>query len=154
MLLGDALEKVFEKTGVKALVDMISEDCGCEERKEALNKFHEQWLNKNGRNNKKYLNIIADTYEQVTGQKVSWQSRKSQCPSCWKGRILRIIESPKYQEALKAANSGIDVDAFQDATSHVKPLEELNLKELRALYPKIKANSRKRFLELVHETTA
>jgi len=38
--LGDTLEKVFEKTGIKKLVKFIAgEDCGCDERKEKLNKL-------------------------------------------------------------------------------------------------------------------
>lgn len=36
--LGDKLEKVFQYTGVKALVKAVAgEDCGCDERKENLN---------------------------------------------------------------------------------------------------------------------
>ena len=38
---GDLIEKVTTKTGIKKVVDTISkhtgEDCGCEERKKALN---------------------------------------------------------------------------------------------------------------------
>jgi hypothetical protein len=41
--LGDTLEKVTKATGIKAVVDKISDvtgiDCGCEERKEKLNKL-------------------------------------------------------------------------------------------------------------------
>ena len=38
--LGDTLEKVFEKTGVKKLVKFIAgEDCGCDERKKILNEL-------------------------------------------------------------------------------------------------------------------
>lgn len=38
--LGDAVEKVTEATGIKALVKFVAgEDCGCEERKELLNKL-------------------------------------------------------------------------------------------------------------------
>ncbi len=38
--LGDTLEKVFEKTGIKKLVKFIAgEDCGCNERKDKLNKM-------------------------------------------------------------------------------------------------------------------
>jgi len=38
---GDTVEKVLEKTGVKKLVKWLSggEDCGCDERKEKLNKM-------------------------------------------------------------------------------------------------------------------
>jgi len=38
--LGDTIEKFTEKTGIKKLVKFVAgEDCGCEERKEKLNKL-------------------------------------------------------------------------------------------------------------------
>jgi len=38
--LGDVVEKVLEKTGIaKAAKFILGDDCGCEERKEALNKI-------------------------------------------------------------------------------------------------------------------
>ena len=38
--LGDTVEKVLEATGVKAVVKkLFGEDCGCDERKEMLNKI-------------------------------------------------------------------------------------------------------------------
>ena len=38
--LGDAVEVVTKATGIKTAVEhLFGEDCGCEERKEALNKF-------------------------------------------------------------------------------------------------------------------
>jgi hypothetical protein len=40
---GDTLARIFTATGVKAVVDKISEvtgkDCGCSERQEALNEL-------------------------------------------------------------------------------------------------------------------
>ncbi len=40
--LGDTIEKITEATGIKAVVDFVSEvtgvDCGCDERKDYLNK--------------------------------------------------------------------------------------------------------------------
>lgn len=40
MGLGDFAEKVFKYTGVKGVVEFLSgEDCGCDERKEKLNKL-------------------------------------------------------------------------------------------------------------------
>jgi hypothetical protein len=37
---GDDLEKVFEKTGVKKIVEKITKgkDCGCNDRRDALNR--------------------------------------------------------------------------------------------------------------------
>lgn len=37
--LGDAIEKITEVTGVKKVIESITDDCGCDERKERLNKF-------------------------------------------------------------------------------------------------------------------
>lgn len=38
--LGDTVEKVFEATGISAVAKwMLGEDCGCEERKQKLNKL-------------------------------------------------------------------------------------------------------------------
>lgn len=43
MLLGDKIEKITKATGIKYVVDKISEatgkDCGCNKRKEKLNKW-------------------------------------------------------------------------------------------------------------------
>jgi len=46
--LGDAVEVVAKLTGVKALVDkLFGKDCGCDERKERLNKL--KWFQKSNR---------------------------------------------------------------------------------------------------------
>ncbi len=37
--LGDTIEKITEATGIKALVESLFDDCGCEKRKETLNKM-------------------------------------------------------------------------------------------------------------------
>jgi len=37
--LGDTIEKVFKKTGIKKVIESMFDDCGCEERKELLNKI-------------------------------------------------------------------------------------------------------------------
>jgi hypothetical protein len=44
MRLGDLLETIFKYTGIKWLVEKVTgligiEDCGCEDRKEALNNI-------------------------------------------------------------------------------------------------------------------
>ena len=36
---GDTVEKFTTATGIKAVVKAIAPDCGCEERKEKLNKM-------------------------------------------------------------------------------------------------------------------
>ena len=37
--LGDSIEKLAEKTGIKKLVESVVQDCGCNKRKEKLNKM-------------------------------------------------------------------------------------------------------------------
>ena len=41
--LGDTIEKITKATGIKKVVDKVSEitgkDCGCEERKQVLNRL-------------------------------------------------------------------------------------------------------------------
>ena len=41
--LGDSIEKITKATGIKKVVDKVSEatgkDCGCKKRKETLNRF-------------------------------------------------------------------------------------------------------------------
>ena len=37
--LGDTIENALKKTGIKKLVDVFTDDCGCTERKEKLNKI-------------------------------------------------------------------------------------------------------------------
>lgn len=48
-LLGDHIEDFLEAIGAdklaKAFEEMFDTDCGCEERKEKLNKVHKKWKN-------------------------------------------------------------------------------------------------------------
>ena len=37
--LGDSIEKFTKATGIKKLVDSIPGDCGCNKRKDILNKY-------------------------------------------------------------------------------------------------------------------
>ena len=37
--LGDTVEKITKATGIKNVIDRIADDCGCEERKNKLNKL-------------------------------------------------------------------------------------------------------------------
>jgi hypothetical protein len=36
--LGDTIEKITKATGIKKLVDLLVDDCGCDDKKEMLNK--------------------------------------------------------------------------------------------------------------------
>ena len=44
--LGDVVEKITEATGIKKVVEAITEDCGCDERKEKFNKLF-NWKRRN-----------------------------------------------------------------------------------------------------------
>ena len=37
--LGDTIDKITTATGIKAVVKAVNPNCGCEERKEALNRI-------------------------------------------------------------------------------------------------------------------
>lgn len=37
--LGDTVEKITKITGIKKVVEMMTDDCGCDERKEKLNQL-------------------------------------------------------------------------------------------------------------------
>ena len=41
--LGDVIEKVTKATGIKKVVEAITDDCGCEERKAKANKVRLKW---------------------------------------------------------------------------------------------------------------
>ena len=44
--LGDVIEKVTKATGIKKIVEAITDDCGCDERKEKFNKLF-AWKRRN-----------------------------------------------------------------------------------------------------------
>ena len=96
-LAGDYIADFTEATGIKALVDALVEDCGCKDRQEALNSFHENALN--SYNNSKMLNLISDTYTNLFGDKVGPKQRKSQCAPCHKNRIKRIRQWVMMEKA-------------------------------------------------------
>ena len=103
--LGDTIEAITEATGIKAVVEMFSKatglDCGCDERKETLNKLFPYNRNINCLNesdyNKltKYLDAKQTTLTVVEQQEVSdiyynvfnYRLQISSCASCWKGKI-------------------------------------------------------------------
>lgn len=70
--LGDTIEKVTEATGIKKAVKMFTEatgvDCGCDARKEKLNKLfpykHTQCLEE------KEYNVLKDFFAQFNGTKL------------------------------------------------------------------------------------
>jgi hypothetical protein len=105
--LGDTIEKVTKATGIKAVVDKISEvtgiDCGCDARKEALNKL---WSYKKveciNDTDMLYLNeffkanVNQLTIKQQTEIKAIYKNifnislEDTSCASCWRDYIGQI----------------------------------------------------------------
>ena len=112
--LGDTIEQFTEATGIKAVVDKISEvtgvNCGCEERKEALNKLwtykqvscinetdliwlHEFLPTKPNQLTIKMQEQLKAIYERV----FNTPYRGSTCGSCWRDMINEIEKVYKTQ---------------------------------------------------------
>lgn len=103
--LGDTIEAITEATGIKAVVEVFSKatgiDCGCDKRKETLNKLFPYNSNINCLTESDYnllgefLNpnknsltpdeqkIVSDIYFNV----FNFRLQLSSCGSCWKGKI-------------------------------------------------------------------
>lgn len=102
--LGDTIEKITTATGIKAAVKFLAgEDCGCNERKEKLNKLFPyrkpKCLNEedyksldNFFKEKKSLlylkdqRMLSDIYERVFGVKLEQTS----CDSCWRDYVSQL----------------------------------------------------------------
>ena len=114
--LGDTIEKITEATGIKSAVKMFADlsgiDCGCEERKEALNKlFPYKKVNCLNQKDYEYLKeFFAWTRNELSGkvqrelsaiyQNTFGISLESSCASCWRDYIgqLRIVYDQYKQE--------------------------------------------------------
>lgn len=103
--LGDTVEKITKATGIKKVVEMFAEatgiDCGCDERKEKLNKLFSYNRNincltksdydaltefldpKQSTLNPREQKIISDIYFNVFQIRLQISS----CSSCWRGKI-------------------------------------------------------------------
>ena len=102
---GDTLEAITEVTGIKAVVEVFSKatglDCGCDKRKETLNKLFPYNSNINCLTESDYNLLtsflapdkntltpteqlaISDIYFNV----FNYRLQLSSCGSCWKGKI-------------------------------------------------------------------
>ena len=89
--LGDTIEKITEATGIKAVVEAVSEatgiDCGCESRKELLNKLFP--YKKPECLNEDEFNYLADTFS----------SRKTTIKSEEQNEMLKIYNRVFKQNA-------------------------------------------------------
>lgn len=100
--LGDSIEAITEATGIKKAVEVFSEvtglDCGCNERKEKLNKLFPyrktECLTENDYNALGVIlkqnqltaadqKTLSDIYFNVFKHRL----QLSNCSSCWKGKV-------------------------------------------------------------------
>ena len=102
--LGDDIEKITEATGIKKLVKFIAgEDCGCDERKNKLNKIFRHnkleclneeeydYLTEFFAKNKNVLNNqeIKKLYE-ISNRVFNKKNKPSSCSSCIRTTVLRL----------------------------------------------------------------
>ena len=98
--LGDSIEKVTKKTGIKKVVDKLFDDCGCDKRKEMLNKLFPynqpncleekeyETLKKFFKNKPKVVKI-ADQKQllKIHNRVLNKDQTISNCPSCVRNMI-------------------------------------------------------------------
>jgi hypothetical protein len=105
--LGDTIESVTKATGIKKVVEAISEatgiDCGCDGRKELLNKIfpYKQTECLNDADKEYLTNFFATTNEQLTIKQqasiteiyknvFNQHINPSNCGSCWRDKISEL----------------------------------------------------------------
>lgn len=105
--LGDTIEQITTATGIKAVVDKISEvtgiNCGCEERKELLNKIWTyrqpnclsnesiEWLNNFLPNRPEQLTIKQqEKLKVIYKETFNIDFQTTSCGSCWRDMIREI----------------------------------------------------------------
>lgn len=105
--LGDTIEQITEATGIKSVVEKFSKatgvDCGCDKRKETLNKlfpYHKpnclveedfNYLTDFFSRLKDQVSVndqykLIEVYQRVFNQRLE----NSNCSSCWRDRISEI----------------------------------------------------------------
>jgi NAD(P)H-nitrite reductase large subunit len=114
--LGDTIENITKATGIKKVVDAISEatgiDCGCGERKDLLNKMFpykqtecindvdNEWLTNffsttNNQLTPKQQNRVTEIYKNVFNENI----QPSNCGSCWRDKINELKQVYDTQRA-------------------------------------------------------
>ena len=105
--LGDTIEQITTATGIKAVVNKISEvtgiDCGCEERKELLNKIWTyrqpnclsnesiEWLSTFLHNRPEQLTIKQqEKLKVIYKETFNIDFQTTSCGSCWRDMIREI----------------------------------------------------------------
>lgn len=101
--LGDTVEKITEATGIKKVVEALTDDCGCQERKEQLNKLFPYATTMTPEQKAQYEAVIKpaadkgvlsadaqrlanDMYRDVLG----FKARFTRCGSCLKDRLVKL----------------------------------------------------------------
>lgn len=106
--LGDTIEQITEATGIKKAVELFSDitgiDCGCEERKEKLNKLISYRKKVNCLNESDY-NYLKDIFEQKANRLTPKQQfrlmeiyknvfevqlEQTSCDSCWRTTMSEL----------------------------------------------------------------
>ena len=105
--LGDTIEQITTATGIKAVVEKVSEltgiDCGCEERKEKLNALWSyrqpkclseasiEWLNSFLKNKPEQLTILLQNkLKSIYKEVFDIDFSSTNCASCWRDMIREI----------------------------------------------------------------
>ena len=117
--LGDTLEKVFEKTGIKKIVKFIAgEDCGCDERKKKLNELF-PYRKANCLTEEEYL-ILEDFFVKgseeikpstqkslltVYNRVLNLRQEPTSCSSCWRYIINQLKKVYNQYKEDQDANS-------------------------------------------------
>jgi len=101
--LGDTIEKITEATGIKKLVELSGFDCGCDKRKETLNKLF-PYSKPNCLIETDY-NYLTELFKVVLNQLTINQQyeliaiyqrvfnkklEQSNCASCWRDRVNEL----------------------------------------------------------------
>jgi len=105
--LGDTIEQITTATGIKAVVEKVSEltgiDCGCEERREKINALWSyrqpkclsedsiEWLNSFLKNKPEQLTIILQNkLKSIYKEVFDIDFASTNCASCWRDMIREI----------------------------------------------------------------
>lgn len=100
--LGDTIEKITTATGIKAVVEAITDDCGCAKRKEYLNKLFPYQVECITPEDYEYLKVFFETNDDTLSIKSQKELSEiyfrvfkkrlqpSVCPSCWRDHISKL----------------------------------------------------------------
>ena len=100
--LGDTIEQITTATGIKAVVHAITEDCGCDKRRDYLNKLFPYAVECLTPEDFEYMKVFFESKKDT----ITIQDQKelseiyfrvfkkrlhpSVCPSCWRDHISKL----------------------------------------------------------------